>query len=173
MPIASVLSGDPRWTGLMRATEEVLESLPLQNVLVYYTDTVSEKILDELAIQFDMLDYKGWAFADTIEKKRELIRFAIELRQKKGTPWSIKKALSIAGFDNIEIQKASGILYDGTTVYNGNENYGSGFWANFLVKITMPTGYSVNVSDIQLVTKIVNQYKPHRSVLIGINWLIE
>ncbi|MCX8016408.1 MAG: phage tail protein I [Rhodocyclaceae bacterium] len=93
-----VLALDARLGPLAEATAR-LERLPLEGLLTYLVDTVPASYLPELARQFHIMGLEGWRFAATDEQRRRLIREAIALHRKKGTPWAVKRALEIAGID--------------------------------------------------------------------------
>ncbi|NJD38459.1 MAG: phage tail protein I [Geobacter sp.] len=68
-------------------------------LLVYLIDSVEETALPHLAEQFSVTGYDGWALAQGDTDRRELIKRAIELHRRKGTPWAVRTALETAGFN--------------------------------------------------------------------------
>lgn len=66
-----------------------------QVLILSRIDSLSEPILDRLAYRFHV---EGWDKADSVERKRELIRSAVELHRYKGTPWAVKTALEALGW---------------------------------------------------------------------------
>lgn len=108
---------------------EVLErlgDLDLSPVLVYHLDGVPDSALYALAWQFDVLGAAGWDLADTAEKRRDLLRRAFRLHQRKGTPWAILEALRALGYPDATVVEGApgsfrfrvhlGALQDGDTL---------------------------------------------------------
>ena len=85
----------------MLAMNELIDrlgTLDLTRLLVYLIDTVEPSALPHLSEQFSITGYDGWALAQGTTDRRELIKRAIELHQRKGTPWAVRTALETAGF---------------------------------------------------------------------------
>lgn len=141
---------------------------------IYLLDEVNANALYLLAQQFDVLGYKGWFFADTEEKRRELIRRAIELHRYKGTPWSVKEAIKQLGFTNVNIIERYGLitaLYNGEYTYNGGINYasGDGEWATFVVEIDInewPNEFTAFFTEA--LKELITEYKGVRNHLVHI-----
>lgn len=131
-----------------------LDALQLEKVLVYLVDISNEDTLYQLAWQFDLLGYKGWAIADTLTKKRELIKGAIELHRYKGTLYAVKRSLQSLGFPT-------------ATITEGD----SSSWANFKIDLGIgENGIDANTADA--LAEIINAYKNARSHLTGIEFKI-
>ncbi|QDQ27705.1 phage tail protein I [Chitinimonas arctica] len=47
----------------------------------------------------------GWEFAQTDAQRRQLVRESLALHRRKGTPWAVKRALDIIGFDNARLDE--------------------------------------------------------------------
>jgi P2-related tail formation protein len=152
-----------------------LADIDVSVVLVNLVDSVVADALPYLAKQFDLLGYKGWALADTEQKKRDLIKQAVELHRYKGTPWSIKEALKKVGYPDAQIQEGVGIIhyYDGTINYNGSSFYGNlGHWAYFKVLFNLLNFTQfIPSADLELVTQLILEYKNVRSHLYGLNFV--
>lgn len=131
-----------------------LDDIGLDALLVYMIDTVDESALFSLAKQFDVLGYGGWKLADTVEKKRALIKKAIELHRFKGTVWSIREALKTVGFPDASITE-----------------HVNGHWAKFTVQLNVGDN-PVNAAQIEDAVSMVKQYKNVRSWLDGITFEI-
>lgn len=126
-----------------------LDSIQIDKILVYLIESVDSKALYYLAEQFDLLGHKGWKLADTDEKKRRLIKNAIELHRYKGTVYAIRKALSALGYPDVTITEH--ITH----------------WATFKIDL--------NIGNTQLtqqqyadILEVVNEYKNVRSHFWGI-----
>lgn len=145
-------------------------ALEVEKVLIYLVDTVDEDALLFLAEQFDLISFGGWDLADTVQKKRDLIKVAVELSRYKGTIYGIKEALRRVGFDNTEIQEHIGIIYDGSEIYDGSQTHGGGDWATFGVTFDLGNDLGISATQTAQLLAVVNEYKNARSVLVKYGW---
>ena len=93
-----LLALDPRFGPLAEATQR-LEAIPLDGLLTYLIDAVPAHYLPVLIQQFHIAGLEGGAFATSDAERRRLIREAIALHRKKGTPWAVERALAISGIE--------------------------------------------------------------------------
>lgn len=167
--LASPLQGVPHLAAFEDTFKAWLENVDLSMILVNIYDTAPEEILDLLAGQLDMLGYNGWILADTVAKKRDLLKRAISIKKKLGTPYAIRQiaeALGIVG--DIFIEEGVAFLYDGTVLYDGSNTYGSGQWAVFQVRFSEALNPTVDADTLDKFEKMINQIKPARSRLKGV-----
>lgn len=177
LPIASAVHDREHIMVLARIFAERLDAL-LEQVdenRIYLIGDVNPDALYPLAAQFDVLGYKGWFLANTIEKRRDLIRTAIDLHRYKGTPWAVKEAIRRMGFEDVFIIERVGLIslyYDGSWTYNGSVTYGNpedGEWATFSVYIN-----ASNFTDLiggQYLTALlalIEEYKGVRNHLVDL-----
>ena len=152
---------------IVGATIAVLGRFDLKPILIYLIDTANEETLLKLAGQFNVLGLRGWAFTDTLESKRNLIKKAIELQKVKGTPWSIKNAILAAGFGGVEFEEdiSEDVFYDGEYFYSGAVFYTglTAGWAIFNIKLDLGPNYGFDA--VPLAINIINEYKPARSII--------
>jgi hypothetical protein len=126
------------------AIAEERSEYDLEQLVPLLVDNLDESALVHLAEQMSVLGVEGWNYADTVAKKRELIKNAVQIHQKKGTPWSIKDALTRAGFVVKRIEEGtrnytipvapyiappSPLKFDGTAKFNGAYSFGAGLRA--------------------------------------------
>lgn len=170
MQIASGISSVAHLVAFVTVAEQRYFDIDLSKILIYLVDNAPAEVLPYLADQFDVLGYKGWLFADTEEKRRALLKKAIVLHKKKGTPWAIREALKAIGYVDAEIiEGAGGITYDGTVNYDGTQDYGGGSsWANFIVRVTVDESLG---DDEEIITNVVNAYKREACNLIAVELL--
>lgn len=143
---------------------ERLDDIQAGLVMINLIDTVSAVALPFLAQQLNMLGYKGWKFADTEQRQRDLLKRAIDFHRYSGTPYGVKQALEFAGIVGaIEIQERINIVYDGSWHYNGIVFYGN-HWAYFRVLIDTANLNGLTMADIK---GVINVYKGAR------NWLLD
>jgi len=94
--LPDVLKGDKRVTSLAelieKSRQEIQELLPF--LFIYDLSTLSDSELEDLAWQFDV-SKTAWELAQNRSQKEELVKNAVILKMKLGTPWAIKKVLKI------------------------------------------------------------------------------
>jgi len=92
--LPDVLKGDKRVTALAELIEksgqETQELLPF--LFIYDLSTLSDAELEDLAWQFDV-SKTAWELAQDRSQREELVKNAVILKMKLGTPWAIKKVL--------------------------------------------------------------------------------
>jgi P2-related tail formation protein len=154
-------------------TEQRLADLATSNMLVYLIDNVVPEALPVLASQFDVLGNKGWLFADTEQKQRDLLKNAIKLHKTKGTPFAIKNALANIGLQNAQIIEGSSFTpdyYNGVRTFNGAVNFGNYSWAEFRVLLDITTvGATLTPTLYDLALALIDEYKNVRSHLIDLS----
>lgn len=76
----------------------------LDNLLVYkqlMNDKLPEHLVDKLATMFHLLPNESYRFADTVQKKRNLVKNSLQLHRTKGTKYSVERVLALLGFNGI------------------------------------------------------------------------
>lgn len=146
---------------------ERLTDINIGVVMVNLIDTAPVAALPFLAQQFNILGFKGWKFADTEQKQRDLLKRAIELHRYKGTPFGIKTALAMAGVVGaVEIRERVTLKHNCEFFYNGIGYYGH-HWAYFRVLIDIANLNGLSIEDIK---GVVNEYKNVRSWLLDVTY---
>lgn len=130
-----------------------LSEIELERLFIYLVDTVAEDALYWLAWEYNVLGFKGWKLADTIEKKRDLIKRAVELQRHKGTIWAVEEALRSVGFPSATV----------------TENFGH--WARFKINLNAG-GQVITNSLLDEVAEMVREYKNTRSHFAGVEFEI-
>jgi phage tail P2-like protein len=68
----------------------------VKNTIIYARiDELDEPLLSNLAWQFNLDGYEGYALAETPEEKRALVKNAIQLKWHKGTRWSVERVFEL------------------------------------------------------------------------------
>ena len=62
----------PEFEALFHLVKLATVGEDVSRVLIYYVDSLDDSVLPWLALQFDVLGYKGWLLADTDVKRRQL-----------------------------------------------------------------------------------------------------
>lgn len=152
-----------------------LSEYDLSVIMHYIVDLAPESVLYYLADQWDVLGAKGWKYADTTEKKRELVRNAIKLNLIIGTPQSIITALNSLGFPDVTIQEnLAGAMYNGNYTYNGAINYNQAYpWPYFRVIIGINNLLSLTGQMFLDIIDVVMVWKNCRSWLEGLYMLAD
>lgn len=149
------------------------DELPLLPLLANRVDSVPPELLYPLAWQFGVTGVAGWDLADTDAKRRELIRRAVELHRRRGTPWAIREAFRAVGFPNLRIDEYYGrARRNAVFSRNGQVNRGpGGAWAYFtLVVTTNPPSSPIDAQVRALLRSIAEVWKPARSRLLQMSF---
>jgi phage tail P2-like protein len=123
-----------------------MDALPFSILRTLYDpDTCPASALPLLALQFGVLD-ASWTLASTEAAKRGLVKTALSLQAKRGTPWALKQALAAVGWPGLEIQE------------------GTSTWAHF--KLVQPlNGRSVTEAELTRLRPTIEAWKPARCIL--------
>lgn len=140
------------------------------NVDIYsQIDTADEPLLSTLAWHFSLTHEWLWELAESITAKRELLKIAIKLHQKKGTPWAIRNLIRALGLGEVDIVEGQGIRFrDGTYRRNGIKlhNFGSNNWACYRIIFHEPL-----TNDLaELLKRAIPEYAPERCQLISLDY---
>lgn len=86
------------------------------------------------------LQVDSWDADWSDDTRRAVIRGAIDVHRRKGTPWAIKRALINAGYGDARLSEGdSANSYDGAALHNGSESYiGSLDWAKYRLIMDRP-----------------------------------
>lgn len=77
---------------------DYIDTLVKEVLIISRLDELGESIIDELCLNdYHILPQEGFRFADTIEKKRDLIKNSLYLHATKGTREAVEKVLNIIG----------------------------------------------------------------------------
>lgn len=145
-----------------------LEAIPVERVLTCLYDIVPENLLDILGYENDMQGYKGFYFADTPQKKRDLLKSADLLKSTIGTPYAIIHALELIGIPNaIVIDNLGGVIYSGQFQYDGTHTHNGYSWANFVVRIPQDIFITLTLDQV---TDLVGLIKAYKRLVC---WLVE
>ncbi len=144
-----------------------LGQLPLAVLAIYDIDAVEVSALIHLAEQFNVLGKRGWTLAETEAEKRALIKNAIELHRRSGTPWAIRTAMELVGYPAATVTENPPLAYDGTWEYNGYFQYCAIKVNCFFVTLD-PIQSAVAGDLIELIIALINEWKNTRSHLIDL-----
>ena len=158
--LASSIAGIPHLAAFDAMASARMNSLELENLLVYVVDTVSASALPYLANQFDIEGFRGYGLATTDEQRRAIIKQAIELKRHVGTVWAIKQAMIALGYE------------DATLVEGIDMGDPSIDWARFTVETAIGDTIGIDGLSQSNLAKLIKEYKPVRSYLEGISYIL-
>lgn len=149
-----------------------IAQVPLDQLLINLVDNVTAGALPHLAEQFHITGLEGWSLCATDEDRRGLIKRAIWLHRKKGTPWAVKEGLKSVGFGGAELlERLPSLNYDGVETFTGTESYGAGVnWARFRVLLDLGENRGVSLQETALIRDVVTEWKNERSHLDAITF---
>ncbi|MBZ0253227.1 MAG: phage tail protein, partial [Candidatus Methylomirabilis sp.] len=135
---------------------------PIHRVFVYLLDHVIEGALPHLAWGFGVLDDPLWERADTAAKKRAFLKEALLLKRRKGTPWSIRRALAIAGWTATIQHRFPPVLHDAEIKHDGSYTYNLAGrrWAHFDVTLLLATTEEPDAPTQEYLRRVIRWYKP-------------
>lgn len=142
------------WYAMDILMQQQFKRIDISKLLVYFIDVVDERMLPFLAEEFDVLGKKGWEYADTVPKKRALLKDAVILHRYWGTPWAVERVVAQAG------------LTDAVLVENTGTDPDTG-WALFRIDVDFTT-LPPEPEQIANATELVNIWKRASCVLEGI-----
>jgi len=155
---------------LEQVVEERLAEIPLDKLLLYILETCDAQALPFLARQFNVLGNRGWRWADTEQKQRDLLKRAIKMQRKEGTEFSVKESLKVIGINNVEIlHPIPGNQYNGQWSFNGTITYGGAYhWACFKVLVDTEELANLEPDVVEIAVELINEWKNVRSRLIAV-----
>lgn len=160
---------------LEQIVDERLAGIPLEKLLIYIIETCDPQALPYLAKQFNVLGNRGWRWADTEQKKRDLLKRAIKMQRKEGTEFAVKESLKVIGIDTAQIlHPIPGNTYNGQWSFNGSITYGGAYhWASFKVLIDADELSTLPPETLQIAVELINEWKNVRSLLVAIEAAID
>jgi phage tail P2-like protein len=121
----------------------------LTKLLVNLVDNVDASALPHLAEQFNVYGRSQWQLATTEAAKRSLIKQAIPLHRRKGTPWAVKQAILALGFAEVDL-----IERDPT-------------WSDLQVFVR---GRAITADDAALIKDVIDEFAPARCRLHALSY---
>jgi phage tail P2-like protein len=123
-------------------------------------DTCPAELLPWLAWT---LSVDRWEPTWTEAQKREVVRASISIHRRKGTVWSIKKALEVAGLgDATLIERAGRETYNAAFTHSGAIDHApSDHWAEYRVVLARP----LSIAQAEQARRIIEATAPLRCKL--------
>jgi phage tail P2-like protein len=159
----------PNATPLERRTATALaavDSLPIPIRDYWNPDMCPAALLPYLAAEVSV---DGWELAESDEARRALIKGAMQLHQKRGTPWAIREVIRRLGFGEVEIVEGRNVRRrNGTARYSGEWVHGNerGEWAQYIVRLKRP----ITRDQAENLKAVLERYAPRRSELYRLDY---
>ena len=157
----------PSSTPLERAASRSMARFAPPRIVptLWNADTCPAALLPYLAwaLSVDEWDH-GWS----VEKKREVIKAAREIHQRKGTPLSIRRALASVGHPDADlIERADCIRHNGVPKRNGvHRRRGLGGWPTYRIILKRP----VTIDQAFLIKRLLASTQRNCIELLAIDY---
>ena len=130
------------------------------------------EVLWELARQFDVAGPLFQAMRTRPARER-LIKNAILLQQKRGTPWAVEEIMRLLGYtDALVLDRARMLIYDGEALHDGEYNFDAGIehWGDYKIRLYIDSqSRAFTAADRQQAAFMAADWQPLRCRLTG--WL--
>ena len=155
-PLLSSAVAESRLGVFSTIISEQFQNIDMSSICCYLYDVVGVQALPILSNQLDVEGFKGYDKCKTELEKRELLKSAIDLHRHIGTKYAIKKACSLIGFIEEQIN-----IEENVPIITGGNN----IWCAFRIRLN-PQDLNIiaenSLSDLKL---FISYYKPARSIL--------
>ncbi|MFP3183966.1 MAG: phage tail protein I [Paraburkholderia sp.] len=143
-----------------------VDDLPVPIRDYWNPDTCPAALLPYLAAEVSV---DGWELAESDSARRALIKGAIQLHQKRGTPWAIREVIRRLGFGEVDLIEGRNVRRrDGTARYSGDWVHGNerGEWAQYTVRLNRP----ITRDQADNLKAMLERYAPQRSELYRLDY---
>ncbi|UVS95934.1 phage tail protein I [Burkholderia glumae] len=142
-----------------------VDTLPIPIRDYWNPDKCPASFLPYLAAEVSV---DGWELAESDDARRALIKSAIQLHQKRGTPWAIREVIRRLGFGEVTLIEGRGVRRrDGSVRRNGDYVHGDPTaWAQYIVKLTQP----ITRDQAENLKAVLERYAPQRSMLAALDY---
>jgi biotin operon repressor len=129
-----------------------------------------DEVLWELSRQFDVAGPLYQAMRTRAHKER-LVRNALMLQRKRGTPWSVEEVMRLLGFSDAKVLDRVNLLkYDGEAVHDGTYLFNAYFnnWREYKIRLYLDAGSRpFTETDREQAAMMAADWAPLRSVFVG------
>ena len=138
-----------------------LGSLPTPLRELWSPDGCPSHLLPWLAwaLQVDI-----WSPSWSDDQQRNVIRGAVDVHRRKGTPWAIKRALRNAGYGDATLSEGdSATSYDGAELHDGSRPHGGSLdWARYRLVMSNP----ITNTQADQIRRLLSSVAPARCHLV-------
>lgn len=158
----------PNATTLERRTAvglAAVDELPIRIREYWNPDDCPAALLPYLAAEVSV---DGWELAESEDARRALIKSAIQLHQKRGTPWAIREVIRRLGFGEVTLIEGRRMRRrDGSASRNGDYIHGrENAWAEYIVRLSRP----ITRDQAETLKTVLERYAPQRSHLTSLDY---
>ena len=160
---ADIIIKDPKYTALADLSKR-LNALGTSQIMTTLLDLLGDKFYPLLAEKWSVTGEDGMLLADDIESKRALIKSAIELHRRKGTPWAIREVLRKLGLGEVGLDEGlKARVYESSFVTDIPENER---WAYYALQLKA----QINNEKARNIRKILRHFAPARCTLAVLDY---
>lgn len=160
---ADIIIKDPKYTALADLSKR-LNALGTSQIMTTLLDLLGDKFYPLLAEKWSVTGEDGMLLADDIESKRALIKSAIELHRRKGTPWAIREVLRKLGLGEVGLDEGlKARVYESSFVTDIPENER---WAYYALQLKAP----ITNEQARNIRKILRHFAPARCTLAVLDY---
>ena len=160
---ADIIIKDPKYTALADLSKR-LNSLDTSQIMTTLVDLLGEEFDELLAEKWSATGEDGMLLAEDIGSKRALIKSAIELHRRKGTPWAIREVLRKLGLGEVGLDEGlKARVYESSFVTDIPENER---WAYYALQLKAP----ITNEQARNIRKILRHFAPARCTLAVLDY---
>jgi P2-related tail formation protein len=115
--ISERLQQERMWFAFDIWMQEAFARVPVDQLLLYFADTVNPAALVQLGQFTDVLGDKGWNTAVTVDAQRDLVKRAMSIKRYIGTRFAIEQVMDMAGFGAATLVERCGTGPTGWAVF--------------------------------------------------------
>ena len=132
------LASDERSIVIDKLTQR-FSQLDRSKLILYLFDQTERTAIVHLAEQLSLFG-DGWEMAESEEAQRNLLKSAVQIHKRKGTPWAVREVFRSLGLGEVELIEGTGhIKYDGVAKYDGTFYHGDDEkWSTYVVRLNKP-----------------------------------
>lgn len=164
---------DPRGLAFLQLCGAA-SSMDLAQARILWIDQAPSAALPALALSAGLHADPGWLLATGDDERRAILKESLSLAKRRGTPWSIQRALALSGWPGMRLEErlpprtldGSWIL-DGVVGLDQMDN-----WARFRAIQPLPEK-PVTPGVLALLIRVIEAWKPLRCHLEGIAFTLE
>lgn len=164
---ALIIAQDPRFTRLANLSLGY-RKLALTKLMPRLLEQVDDNHLELLAESRSMVGSDGYWLAKDNKTRRQLIKDAVFLHRRKGTPWAVREICRRLGFGDIKlIEGLGGQIYNGSINHKGIYMYGDHrLWAHYSIILSRP----ITNTEARLLRETLPAFAPARCVLVRLDY---
>lgn len=164
---AQIIAQDQRFTILADLALRY-QAMPGHKLIPRLLESVDSGHLELLAESRSIIGADGYWLAKDDKTRRQLIKDAVRLHRRKGTPWAVREICRRLGFGEVVlIEGLGGQLYNGSINHKGIYMYGDHrLWAHYSIVFNRP----ITNTEARLLRETLPAFAPARCVLVRLDY---